>query len=101
MMEVAREDARTAGALSGQKAAITIDNGVPLPPKQTRKSKEGVMLAIRALEVGQSFVMPPDGRPLRKTQNLASACARYCHGKFATRQVEENGQKVVRVWRVA
>ncbi len=83
--------------------AIQIESGIPLPPaKAGRPAISGVSVALRAAEVGQSFVAPPHALGVRHARLAAARAAAHVKGKkFATRVVVENGERVVRVWRTA
>lgn len=82
-------------------AAIKIDKGVPFPPGASRgpipKYPWGEMA------VGDSFAVPLDDRtPMTHPTRRAAGLWASRHGvRFATRTVTENGERVVRVWRVA
>lgn len=91
-----------AAAQTSGTPAIKIDDDVPLPPPTNRGSRNGVAAALRSLAVGQSFVFPSRGAKPIETQTYASRTARSVKDKkFTTRVVEENGERVVRVWRTA
>jgi hypothetical protein len=82
--------------------AIQIDKGIPLPPS-IRGGRGNPISAWRTMEVGDSFIYPREYGP-----GVARACARNAHAsgarlgrKFAVRSVEENGKRVIRVWRTA
>lgn len=89
--------------------AITIDSHVPIPHNigsrgGGRYGGTGLAVALRSLEVGQSFIAPnPRGMKLVRVQSDASQSIRRLRPKrFATRAVtEEGGVRVVRIWRVA
>ncbi len=70
---------------------ITIEKGVPIPPDP--RVKTGVMSAIRAMEVGDSLVLP------KPAKNAGS----YLNGprnegrSFTVRRIDENS---CRIWRI-
>lgn len=85
---------------SGQ---IKIDKGVPIPPR-LRPGPPPSKYPWRQLAIGDSFVYPPAATLRQTLTRAASACAyrKSDHGEtYTIRTVEENGQRVVRVWRVA
>lgn len=79
-------------------AAIKIEDGIPIPPKGVgRKFKGyGVSHALRTMEVGQSFATAS-----KHISNHVFLIAKATGRKFMTRRVEENGVRVIRVWRIA
>lgn len=83
-------------------AAIKIDSDIPLPQPAHRGPLP--RYPWRTMKPGDSFVYP-NTRSLRHTQasaNRAVAYRKSDHGEtYATRTVTENGERVVRVWRVA
>jgi hypothetical protein len=84
---------------------ITIDKGIPIPtPRGRGRRHSGMTLAMKTMDVGDSFIYPADGRKTPPI-NVAGRQARYVAAstgrKFVCRTVIENGQKVVRVWRFA
>ena len=94
---------------------IRIDDGVPMPRSKTCNGGGGaggkrggpIHDTLFALQIGQSFVFPSvQGRPIERHQQIASSrvahfSRRGLNGRFATRIVEEDGERVVRVWRTA
>jgi hypothetical protein len=82
--------------------AKKIDKGMPIPAPTNPREK----YPIRELEVGDSFavVLPTD--PEEREAKLASVRATtfYYKKKYnircSTRQLRENGKRVLRVWRV-
>lgn len=111
--EMLREGETARPALAaGAVSPITVDKGVPLPPKATR----GRTLNERnrpfnrrypwqQMDVGDSFVFPAERDP-NKTQQaasrIASIRAKSHPGEgYTTRLVTENGELVCRVWKVA
>lgn len=86
--------------------AITIDKGVPMPKAGSGRRKNGgrkPLYPLRSMEVGDSFaVVVHADRGAHRTQRGLTKCAHALPDrKFSTRQVEENGVRVVRVWRVS
>lgn len=81
---------------------IKIDKGVPIPrPVARAYSPEG--RALDALKIGESFVWPKkkydDIETVRK--RMRAAAFKRKPKKFASRLVEENDKRIIRVWRVA
>lgn len=85
--------------------AIQIDDNVPVPPPAVGGKHGGNIDAMRRMAIGQSFVYRPRNpdTSLEMQRNGVYRMARTqgLSGKFACRFVEENGKRVVRVWRVA
>lgn len=83
---------------------ITIDKGVPMPPESKRKPYEG-KYPWRQMSPGDSFVYPIAKGDVRYTYFRAQSMVRQrvlTQGeKYEVRTVEEDGQRVVRVWRTA
>jgi hypothetical protein len=82
---------------------ITIDKGVPMPDGPGLASRSRYPWAL--MEIGDSFLVPINGRPLRAVRqsirgNMSLQHKRTSH-RYACRTVVENGERVVRVWRVA
>lgn len=85
-------------------STINIDKGVPMPRADRRggRIKSIERETMEALAVGESFVYPTVRKDLRATQIYAGRTGAYLKPKkFARRMVTENGERVVRVWRVA
>lgn len=91
--------------------AIKIETGIPLPPVRNpgssgRRSRHR-KYPWRTMEIGDSFLFPLDGRDPQRAMSLAasnynSAPIRETGRRFAARiLVKRNGERVVRVWRVA
>lgn len=70
---------------------VRIEKGVPLP---TNKSK----YPFAKMEIGDSFVVN-ETTPSR-TSTYAHYAGKRLGMKFTVRTVEEEGRKVIRVWRV-
>lgn len=71
---------------------IKIDRNIPIPT-----SRNYDRYAFDRFEIGDSAAYPPGTNRLR----AAIVCYAKRHNrKFITRTVTENGQKVVRVWRI-
>lgn len=74
--------------------AISIEKGVPPPTRHQRH--QGISVVLRALEVGDSFLVPND--------NLASVAARMTTvgrktgRRFVRRKISE---KQTRIWRIS
>lgn len=104
-MRLRSDDAAAHPAIAASTPCIKIDDGVPVPaPKPSgRYGGTGLTEALRRLEVGQSFVAPnPRGMTLARVQSDAHTSMRTMRPKkFTSRQVTENGERVVRIWRVA
>lgn len=87
--------------------AIKIDKGIPLAPR--RGGKAGGRPAtskypFAKMEIGDSFIAPAADTVERAERRASAAAFSYkkrANGSFAIRTIEENGQRVVRVWRVA
>ncbi len=92
------------GATTPARPAVRIDKGVPVPDTDWRYVGSHPKYPWRQLTVGDSFIFPPRAS-LRATQvaaNGACGARKALHGEqYTTRTVEEDGQRVVRVWRVA
>lgn len=91
-------------AIAASTPCIKIDKSVPIPEYgigQTGYTPEG--RALVRVEVGDSFVWPRKGdEGLEDTRNRVTAAVRRLKPKkFTTRIVEEEGVRVLRVWRVA
>lgn len=71
---------------------ITIESGIPIPPKRGLKNLASAASAVRAMEVGDSVLVATLG----KTKALRVSARRF-RFKIAQRQVEGG----IRVWRVA
>jgi hypothetical protein len=88
---------------SSMKQAFTIEKGVPIP--SDGKQTQGFSAMLRAMEVGDSFVVPYDAPGMAKSAgvatNVASRAAQFARAnpgfKFVTRTVDGG----TRVWRVA
>lgn len=85
---------------------VEIEDGIPIPAVGIGNGRHGGNTdAMRKMEVGQSFVY----RPRHAGVSLDTQCNNVYHAakvaladrRFAVRKVEENGLKVVRVWRTA
>lgn len=82
---------------------IRVDSGVPLPGRN-RGSGPASLYPWASMKVGDSFVWPDKGNPTVAQKRAGAATsmrARKYGEKYATRCVEENGVRIVRVWRVA
>ncbi|MFO1080830.1 MAG: hypothetical protein U1E23_09420 [Reyranellaceae bacterium] len=81
---------------------IRVDKGVHLPPPAGGPGRPA-KYPWRMLQIGDSFVWgPAEGHSSRvKASGLASKMAEKLGAKFTTRAIEENGRKVIRIWRVA
>lgn len=76
-----------------QLRGIVIEDNIPMPPK----SRGGAALPFTQLKVGQSFfVLKTYGAIHAQVKKLKDS---GCTFSFATRVVEEDGVKGVRVWR--
>jgi len=77
---------------------IKMDKGVPIPKR--RKSKYPIL----DMFVGDSFAVPvPEGRNPRRVQSsINTACNKIKTDgeKFTTRSLVEDGERVIRCWRV-
>jgi len=80
---------------------IKIDKKIPIPAEITRRRPYN-KLPYGTMEVGESFLYPIHENGITYSQASAmSATRRYPDRRFATKIVEEKGQRVVRVWRIA
>lgn len=83
--------------------SLTVERGVPMPARSKHRGGKG-LYPWRQMAPGDSFVFPPRNT-IRHTYNNAQAAVAYRksgHGEtYRVRMVEENGERVVRVWRVA
>ncbi len=98
------------GARAPALPTVKIDKGVRMPPPSTRGAKPGqrfkARLPWRALKITDSFAFPPSASgDFAETRNRASSDINAQHKRnperFELRVVEEDGQRVVRIWRVA
>lgn len=83
--------------------SVTIEKGVPIPPSIKHGRATGAAgRALRAMEVGESFVWPrKNGESTHRQQKRAASLVRSLRPKnFKTRTVMENDVTVIRVWRV-
>ena len=83
---------------------IKIDKGIPVPVSgvgRTGYTPEGRAMVL--LEAGDSFVFPSkNDESIEAARNRMQAVAsRLKPKKFTSRIVEEDGVRVIRVWRVA
>lgn len=99
----AEDGLHTAGALNAPKAlngappCIKIDKGVPLPGARSINGK----YPLAKMEVGDSFAVPcAAGNQATLRRAVSAWCARHSV-KMAARAVMENGERVIRVWRVS
>jgi hypothetical protein len=80
---------------------IQIDRGIPLPPRPPLGRPKGHPGKRRypwtKLGVGDSFVFP--GTKLGAWQRIGDR-RRFDRRQYEARQLVENGQMVVRIWRV-
>lgn len=85
---------------------VKIDSGLPIPARAPQRktgatTPEGA--ALRALEVGQSFVWPR--RKGETAENARHRATAHLHlhkpKRFSSRYVDENGTRELRVWRIA
>lgn len=74
-----------------KKGVLKIETGVPIPP-HGREGSGHVQVALRALKLGQSVVLP-----VKSPGNAYTAAGKYIgKGKFTVRQVDGG----FRVWRI-
>lgn len=90
-------------AIAASTPCVKIDKSIPVPGHgigKTGYTPEG--RALVRMEVGDSFVWPRKGdKGLEDVRNRVQASAsRLKPKKFTTRILEENGVRVLRVWRV-
>lgn len=83
--------------------AIKVDKGIPRPRGAGRRG--GTKYPWEDMQVGDSFAVPLRGRPASAVQagltsSKSGAQKKYGH-KYVTSVVDEDGVRVVRVWRVA
>lgn len=92
-------------AIDASTPSIKIDKGIPVPVAPGRGNHgHGGAGALRAMEVGDSFLYPAATGKMSTLSNASrhgSTLGKALGRKFACRTVTENGQKVVRVWRVS
>ena len=89
-------------------SSIEIEKGIPAPPSSGKSGRRS-MYPFRQMEVGDSFVFPrpfergSENRVQSYASNLASGYAKRIGGgvRFTTGFSEKDGQRVIRVWRVA
>ena len=91
-------------AIAASTPCIKIDRSIPVPRHgigRTGYTPEG--RALVAMEVGDSFVWPRKGDEAHEAarNRVQASVSRLKPKKFTTRIVEENGVRVLRVWRVA
>lgn len=82
--------------------SIKIDDDVPLPVSRGGGAA-GNSHALRTLKIGQSFVYVPRGNTSLDTQrnSVWHMAHLICPDRqFLVRIVEEDGKRVVRIWRV-
>lgn len=70
--------------------SIQIEKGIPIGKHGNERG--GVLSTLRAMEIGDSFLLPKD-----KRNGLFATANRVKGRKFVTRTVDESS---VRVWRV-
>lgn len=74
---------------------LVIERNIPLPRRVAPDLQDDVRKTIEALEVGESFVLPPD---LRSPYSRASnANVRLAPRKFSIRKINRQ----YRIWRTA
>ena len=84
--------------MTTQFANVVIQPGVPIPPPQGGKQRTGLADVMRGMGVGDSFSVPHNGgKPAKSFSGTAQALG----FKICTRALNENGTKVLRVWRIA
>ena len=77
---------------------VTIEKGIPLPPRRTEPSSCGSLLA--SMEPGDSFIVPlEEGMKMQKYKAYINALnwAKRSGGKITARFTPEG----LRIWRVA
>lgn len=110
-IDTAPRQARSLGqrrSSSKSAAVIPIDRGIPLPPPTMvlgyRAARRPYAYPWTEMEVGDSFVYP-ESINIHCTQRKAWSNVRYRHDRwperYAARTVDEDGRRVVRVWRIA
>jgi hypothetical protein len=70
--------------------SIVIDKNIPTP---TNNRAEGITKALRSLEIGDSFVIPPEW-------SFTSVRAKAYTFKGRKFTIRKNGEGAVRVWRI-
>ena len=81
---------------------IKVEKNVPLPARRGSKNHK---YPWEEMEIGDSFSVPIDGRgPQMVAASVGRAAQvakiKYQH-RYSVLTVEENGAKIIRVWRVA
>jgi hypothetical protein len=103
-MEQARHQNGSHPAVGASTPCITIEKGVPIPERSNRKPFNASRYPWRQMAVGDSFLFPWTKGNLRYTYSRAQAAVRYRHltqgEKYDVRAVDENGERVIRIWRV-
>lgn len=82
---------------------IQIDDDIPLPPIRRNGGRKpgGYSQALRMMKVHQSLVYRPPRGGKNSANRLAFLIAGETGHKFTCRTVEENGERLVRIWRTA
>ena len=86
-------------ALSRAPAEITVDHGVPIPPKHNGPRKgRGSKYPFASMKPGDSFFLPGTKETVR-TSVIACGLGHSPKAKFASRAVTENKVRGFRIWR--
>ena len=84
---------------------IQVETGVLMPPRNGAHCRRGsgYSEAFRHMEVGQSLIYRSRSDSLAAAQRNALRMARVAapNWKFASRTMQEGGERIVRIWRVA
>lgn len=81
---------------------IQVDHGIPIPPQPIKGRPRGApgkrLYPWAAMEVGDSFIFR--GPNVEAWQRIH---ARKAHDRktYVSRVITENGERIVRIWRVA
>ena len=87
-------------ALSRAPAEITVDHGVPIPPKMNgfARGKRGSKYPFASMKPGDSFFVASN-KESGRVSILSCGHSHSPKAKFATRKVTENKVKGFRIWR--
>lgn len=72
---------------------FVIEKGIPIPPADGR-TKTGITLVLRAMDVGDSVLVPP--AQAAGTRSVLVAMNKRTEKRFVARSVED---KALRIWR--
>lgn len=89
-------------AIAASTPCVKIDKGVPIPPIDRSRAgsrKKDAWLPFRRMQIGDSFIHPSANAA--RAGAAVSEASRRMPATFLMRTVEENGERIIRVWRVA